>query len=280
MMAKPKKSVSKKPTKMRAKKATPTRGSARRNSKKSSKAPDKDPRGGLTAAGRRAFAILDGSHLKPEVTRPISQMTPQDMRRKGSWAVAVLRPQKAAPARRLQRTTNAICVVRPCLGRAGPENCSGGAAKGANATAPWRREAAGNPTLLKARIKTHSPLCLNLVPPGASGSEHTAFGRGEAPTRESPSDGAWNRTRPSSEKSSADRNGTCSLLVCCPFRPLRQGSLSPTPRSGSVVCAIDLREIACEINWLPLHGVRPSGSLGEVFQKSFSNALNWSPCGT
>ncbi|WP_245309712.1 DUF6321 domain-containing protein [Bradyrhizobium jicamae] len=47
----------------------------------------KDPKGGLTATGRSAFARRDGSHLKPGVTKPLSEMTPQDMRRKGSWAV-------------------------------------------------------------------------------------------------------------------------------------------------------------------------------------------------
>jgi hypothetical protein len=46
-----------------------------------------DPKGGLTAAGRSAFARKDGSHLKPGVTKSLSEMTPQDMRRKGSWAV-------------------------------------------------------------------------------------------------------------------------------------------------------------------------------------------------
>src|SRR3954465_2666259 len=47
---------------------------------------EKDPKGGLTAAGRSAFARRDGSHLKPGVTKPLSKMTPQEMRRKGSWA--------------------------------------------------------------------------------------------------------------------------------------------------------------------------------------------------
>ncbi|CCD97742.1 DUF6321 domain-containing protein [Bradyrhizobium sp. STM 3809] len=48
---------------------------------------EKDPRGGLTAAGRRAFAERDGAQLRPGVTKAMSEMTPQDMRRKGSWAV-------------------------------------------------------------------------------------------------------------------------------------------------------------------------------------------------
>jgi hypothetical protein len=47
----------------------------------------RDPRGGLTAAGRAEFARKTGAHLKAGVKKPISAMTPQEMRRKGSWAV-------------------------------------------------------------------------------------------------------------------------------------------------------------------------------------------------
>jgi Domain of unknown function (DUF6321) len=50
------------------------------------KAAEKAPRGGLTAAGRRAFARRDGAQLKPGVTKPVEEMTPEEMRRKGSWA--------------------------------------------------------------------------------------------------------------------------------------------------------------------------------------------------
>jgi hypothetical protein len=46
----------------------------------------KDPQGGLTAAGRRAFAAKEGAHLKPGVRKPASRMRPDEMRRKGSWA--------------------------------------------------------------------------------------------------------------------------------------------------------------------------------------------------
>jgi len=65
----------KKKKKKKKKKATKTR------SRK------KDPKGGLTAAGRRAFARRDGSHLKPGVKKKsVAAMTPEEMRRKGSWA--------------------------------------------------------------------------------------------------------------------------------------------------------------------------------------------------
>lgn len=46
----------------------------------------KDPQGGLTAEGRAEFQRKDGSHLKPGVKKPVKDMTPDEMRRKGSWA--------------------------------------------------------------------------------------------------------------------------------------------------------------------------------------------------
>ncbi|MGV3661144.1 MAG: DUF6321 domain-containing protein [Prosthecobacter sp.] len=61
------------------------------------RSPTKDPRGGLTAAGRRSFAKKDGAHLKPGVKKPVSEMTPQEMRRKGSWAVRFYGREKLSP---------------------------------------------------------------------------------------------------------------------------------------------------------------------------------------
>lgn len=58
----------------------------------------KDPRGGLTAAGRAAFRKRDGSQLKPGVTKKrVADMTPQEMRRKGSWAVRFYGRAKLPP---------------------------------------------------------------------------------------------------------------------------------------------------------------------------------------
>ena len=51
-----------------------------------SRSTTRDPKGGLTAAGRAAFARSEGAHLKPGVTKPASDMTLDEMRRKGSWA--------------------------------------------------------------------------------------------------------------------------------------------------------------------------------------------------
>jgi len=57
-----------------AKKATPNSPATR------------DPKGGLTAAGRAAFATKDGSRLQPGVRKAVAEMTPEEMKRKGSWA--------------------------------------------------------------------------------------------------------------------------------------------------------------------------------------------------
>jgi hypothetical protein len=51
------------------------------------RAATKDPRGGLTAAGRRAFKAKTGANLKPGVKTSGAAMSVEDMRRKGSWAV-------------------------------------------------------------------------------------------------------------------------------------------------------------------------------------------------
>jgi hypothetical protein len=46
----------------------------------------KDPKGGLTAAGRREFARKEGAHLKPGVKKAERDMSVAEMKRKGSWA--------------------------------------------------------------------------------------------------------------------------------------------------------------------------------------------------
>ena len=62
-----------------------THGSTAGASRKGAAA-TRDPQGGLTPAGRAAFARSQGAHLKPGVTKPVAEMTLDDMRRKGSWA--------------------------------------------------------------------------------------------------------------------------------------------------------------------------------------------------
>jgi hypothetical protein len=57
----------------------------------------KDPAGGLTAAGRARFEKTDGSHLKPGVMKSASEMTPEEMKRKGSWAARFYGREKLPP---------------------------------------------------------------------------------------------------------------------------------------------------------------------------------------
>ncbi|WP_245287778.1 DUF6321 domain-containing protein [Bradyrhizobium sp. URHA0013] len=122
-----KKTPKRKVTKKAARKKSAKKKAATTSRKRRASAPEKDPRGGLTAAGRKAFARKQGAHLRPGVTKTASEMTPQEMRRKGSWAVrfygrAKLPPlvdAKGRPTRRL---------VGACLARAGSENGGGGTA--------------------------------------------------------------------------------------------------------------------------------------------------------
>ncbi len=60
---------------------------SRSSTGKSSSSRYQDPKGGLTAAGRRKFAREEGSNLKPGVKKPAHEMTLTEMKRKGSWAV-------------------------------------------------------------------------------------------------------------------------------------------------------------------------------------------------
>lgn len=92
------KSSKKRASKKSARKRSPARKSAKKSPrKKRAKPVEKDPKGGLTAAGRKAFARKQGSHLKPGVTKPESEMTPQEMRRKGSWATRFYGRAKLPP---------------------------------------------------------------------------------------------------------------------------------------------------------------------------------------
>ena len=82
-----KKTATKKaPTKKTTKKTTKRVSKASKRAKRTKAAATKDPHGGLTPAGREAFKRSEGAHLRPGVTKPQSAMTPDDMRRKGTWA--------------------------------------------------------------------------------------------------------------------------------------------------------------------------------------------------
>ena len=78
-----KKSASKKSA---SKKSTANKSAAKKSAAvKSMPAKGKDPKGGLTAAGRQFFKEKEGSTLKPGVTGPAD--TPEKMKRKGSFLV-------------------------------------------------------------------------------------------------------------------------------------------------------------------------------------------------
>jgi hypothetical protein len=79
------------------KRAANKKAAKKSSRKRPAKEREKDPRGGLTAAGRKAFAKQDGSHLKPGVRKRASEMTPAEMRRKGSWAVRFYGRAKLPP---------------------------------------------------------------------------------------------------------------------------------------------------------------------------------------
>jgi hypothetical protein len=91
-----KRTVKKTSAKKRSKKRAAS-GAKKPSRKRPNPSREKDPQGGLTAAGRKAFATRDGSHLKPGVTKKAAAMTPSDMRRKGSWAVRFYGRAKLPP---------------------------------------------------------------------------------------------------------------------------------------------------------------------------------------
>ncbi len=70
---------------------------AAKATKRATSKPQKDPSGGLTAEGRKAFAEKEGSHLRPGVKGPAD--TPEKMLRKGSF----LRRHFAHPRGPMQR---------------------------------------------------------------------------------------------------------------------------------------------------------------------------------
>ena len=69
------------------------------------KARTKDPKGGLTAAGRKEFARKEGAHLRPGVKKPMGDMTPEEMKRKGSWAVRFYGREKLPPLQKEGKPT-------------------------------------------------------------------------------------------------------------------------------------------------------------------------------
>jgi hypothetical protein len=119
------KRAAKKTAKKTAKKASKKKAPAKAGSTRPVKAREKDPKGGLTAAGRSAFARRDGSHLKPGVTKALSDMTHTPQRQLGG---TILWPQETSSAGRWPGKTDGARAVRPRLGRACSTNGRSGAA--------------------------------------------------------------------------------------------------------------------------------------------------------
>jgi len=69
----------------KAKTKTKTKTKAMITSAKAKRPTLKDPSGGLTAAGRKAYKASAGLNLKPGVKKALEDMTPDEMRRKGSF---------------------------------------------------------------------------------------------------------------------------------------------------------------------------------------------------
>ncbi|MET0340747.1 MAG: DUF6321 domain-containing protein [Polyangiales bacterium] len=84
-------------TKKAAKRTGTKRAATKRAPRTGLKAATRDPHGGLTAAGRAELARKEGAHLKPGVTKREVEMSPDEMRRKGSWAVRFYGRKGALP---------------------------------------------------------------------------------------------------------------------------------------------------------------------------------------
>lgn len=144
-----KKSAKKKrATKKRSASSAASKKGAKKKSarKRAAKAPEKDPKGGLTAAGRKAFAKKQGAHLKPGVTKKESEMTPQDMRRKGSWAVRFYGRAKLPPLVDAEGKPTRHALSAHAWGEPVPRTVAAArriAAKGERLLARYRRTKAG-----------------------------------------------------------------------------------------------------------------------------------------
>jgi hypothetical protein len=116
----------------------------------------KDPRGGLTAEGRRYFARREGSHLKAGVKKPASRMTPEEMRRKGSWAVRFFGRKKLPPLADAKGRPTRFALTAAAWGEPVPRSAAAArriAAKGRRLLERYAREKAQG----RASARTRRP---------------------------------------------------------------------------------------------------------------------------
>ncbi len=102
----------------------------------------KDPKGGLTPAGRAHFRNTEGAHLKPGVRKQrLADMTPEELRRKGSF----LRRHFATPRgpmRNSQGKPTRLALSAHAWGEPVPRTTAAAlrlAAKGSRLLARYRR---------------------------------------------------------------------------------------------------------------------------------------------
>lgn len=102
----------------------------------------RDPKGGLTPAGRAAFKRSDGAHLKPGVTKLVRDMTPEEMRRKGSWAMRFYGRAELPPLRDAHGKPTRFALSARAWGEPVPRTEAAArriAAKGARLLARYKR---------------------------------------------------------------------------------------------------------------------------------------------
>lgn len=141
------KSKSSKAKKTSARKTRKRTAKKAKSRKRSASAREKDPRGGLTAAGRKAFARKQGADLRPGVTKKESEMTPQEMRRKGSWAVRFYGRAKLPPLVDAKGRPTRHALSAHAWGEPVPKTVAAArriAAKGERLLARYRRAKSGD----------------------------------------------------------------------------------------------------------------------------------------
>jgi hypothetical protein len=121
-----------------------------RKTTKSRKA-TKDPKGGLTAAGRARLRRTEGARLRPGVKKSQHEMTLAEMRRKGSWAVRFYGRKKLPSLLTSDGKPTRFALTAAAWGEAIPRTVAAArriAAKGKRLLATYkrRRERAGRST--------------------------------------------------------------------------------------------------------------------------------------
>jgi hypothetical protein len=101
-----------------------------------------NPKGGLTAKGREYFRRKQGAHLEPGVKKPMRDMTPTEMRRKGSWAVRFYGRKSLPPLRDAKGEPTRFALTAAAWGEPVPKTVAAArriAAKGERLLAAYRR---------------------------------------------------------------------------------------------------------------------------------------------